>query len=147
MLGERRQHCDNRIGHASDRRQSQAMPQVPVDQQRRTFHDTTLKPLDHLSYRQFDCEHFAFCTRLAADRDDLSAFGVLHDDIAQEAKAPLGCGADHHTRMTSPTGHQYLTRGAIRTNANHRTGHGIARAMPCSDAGTNQRFLPELLCV
>ena len=66
----------------------------------------TLKPFDLESRGHFEYEGFAFRSGIAANRDHLSLFDSLHDNVAQQSKASLDRRADRDPRMTSTTRHE-----------------------------------------
>jgi hypothetical protein len=93
------------------------MSEVTIHDARTAVDHATLKTLDLGSGRHFDCQHFAFYSRLAADRDHLSRFDLLHHDLVQQSKKSLSRGNDRDARMTSTTGHEYLAGTVTRPTA------------------------------
>jgi hypothetical protein len=71
------------VGPVRDRLEPQAVLERSVHDQWRACDDVTLEAIDLGSLGQFELQDFADCSRLAADRDDLALFDLLHEQLAQ----------------------------------------------------------------
>jgi hypothetical protein len=74
---------DGPVGRRPKNLEPQAVPEASVHYQWSAFDDMTLKPFDLESRGHFEYERFAFRSGIAANRDNLSLFDSLHDDVAQ----------------------------------------------------------------
>jgi hypothetical protein len=93
----------------------QTVPEVSIDHERTAIDDTALQTLNLGSGGHFDGEHFAFDSWLAANRDHLPCFDLLHDHVMLQSQPALDRGDNRDALMTSTTGHEHLDLRIRRT--------------------------------
>jgi hypothetical protein len=71
------------VAPVGDRFEPQAVLNRSVHYHRRAADDVTFKAIDLGAPGQFELQYFADYSRMAADRDDLSLFDLLHEQLAQ----------------------------------------------------------------